>query len=49
MVPQLVLPVRLGKHLLLVVKQELDGLVLQISRFVNVRQHKDVNDLESRV
>mgnify|MGYP006863513245 CR=1 FL=1 len=38
-VPELVLPVALGEHLLLVDKQELDGLALQLLGLVDVGQH----------
>ena len=42
---QLVLPVSLGEHLLLVDKQKLDGLAFQLRGLVDVCQHQDVNDL----
>ena len=45
MVPELVFPVALGKHLLLVDQQELDGLALQLRGLVDVGQHQDVDDL----
>ena len=44
-VPQLVFPVTLGKHLLLVDQQELDCLALQLCGLVDVGQHQDVDDL----
>ena len=45
MVPELVFPIALGEHLLLVDQQELDGLALQLRGLVDVGQHQDVNDL----
>ena len=46
MVPQLVLPVALGEHLLLVNQQELDSLALQLHGPVDVSQDQDVDDLK---
>ena len=45
MVPELLLPVALGEHLLLVSQQELDGLALQLRGLVEVGQYQGVDDL----
>ena len=46
MVPELVLQVVLGEHLLLVNQKELDSLALQLRGLVDVSQDQDVDDLK---
>ena len=45
MVLQLVFPVWLSEHLLFVIQQELNCLILQIRCLVNISQHEDINNL----
>ena len=46
MVPELVLQVVLGEHLLLVNQKELDSLALQLRGLVDLSQDQDVDDLK---